>query len=356
MCYYDKPDTSRQQEFISLIKSAEDKEVALISGRINRKDVTTFLTKGRLQQLKEQIIHHRARQVFIDAELTGIQLRNLMRELKIEVIDRTGLILMIFAKRAKSLAGKMQVQLAKMQYEASHLVHIWTHLERQRGALGKTGGPGEKQIELDRRILEQKIKKLKKDLKTLGKQRQAQRKKRIRSNAFTIALVGYTNTGKSTLFNCLTKANSLAKDQLFASLDAMARSFYIPTLPHSQNLVALDTVGFIRDLPHSLIEAFHATLEETRLADLLLIIGDISDNEANLRYLDVDKVLAEIGVEKIPRIIVWNKIDLLTHPPTPINLANNSKQTVFISSKNKQGLDNLINIIANQVENQNQFN
>lgn len=340
-----------------LIKSAEVISSHLVEGRLNRNDVSLFLTKGRLAKLLELITATEAKEVFIDAELSGIQLRNLTRELKVLVTDRSSLILKIFALRARSQAGKMQVQLARLQYNATHLVREWSHLERQRGGLSKTGGPGEKQIELDRRMIDEKIKKLKKDLLILSKQRDSQRKSRQRSGAFTIALVGYTNTGKSTLFNTLTKANSLAKDQLFASLDPMARRCYIPDLPPQQNIIALDTVGFVRNLPHNLVEAFHATLEETRLADLLLIVGDISDSEANLRYRDVEKVLEEINVADTPRILVWNKVDLLTNPPTPINksLEEYSKyedktEIVFISAREKIGIDELQKLIAKKID------
>lgn len=351
VCYYQKPDSSRQEEFILLINSANINTVSQMSGRINRNDSATFITTGRLQKLQERVLATGAKYVFVDWELSGIQLRNLKTALKIEVIDRTGLILSIFSQRARSQAGKMQVELAQLQYKSTHLVREWSHLERQRGGLGKTGGPGEKQLELDRRMIGDKIKKLRKELAVLGKQRQSQRKQRSRRGAFTIALVGYTNTGKSTLFNVLTKANSLEKNQLFASLDPMARRCFLPDLPPEQNVIALDTVGFVRDLPHSLVEAFHSTLEETRLADLLLIIGDISGESANERYRDVDKVLSEIGVADIPRILVWNKIDLLqTPPPTMHKEINNqfgiNTPSIFISARNKIGIEELKKLIS----------
>lgn len=350
VCLYDKPERERTDEFKLLVESAGHESVALMVARLYRTSPATFMTSGKLATLIEGVQATGAQQIYIDTELSGIQLRNLQRETQVNVADRTGLILNIFAQRARSQTGKLQVELARLNYLATHLVREWSHLERQRGGLGKTGGPGEKQIELDRRLIAEKIKKLKTQLATIAQQRQSQRKARARRGAFTLALVGYTNAGKSTLFNRLTGAHSLAKNQLFASLDPMARRCYIPALPPNQNVVALDTVGFIRALPHDLIEAFHATLEETRLADLLLIVADSNDPQARERLRDVEEVLESIGSADIPRLLVWNKADLLTDVPRQ---SIESADQVSVSALTGLGIHELQEKIAQKIESAN---
>jgi len=249
--------------------------------------------------------------VIVDDALSPVQQRNLERAWKVKVIDRTGLILEIFARRARTREGKLQVELARLDYERSRLVRTWTHLERQRGGFGVMGGPGETQIESDRRLLAEKMGKLKRDLAEVGRTRGLQRQARRRVPYPTIALVGYTNAGKSTLFNRLTEAKVLAKDMLFATLDPTLRQL---RLPGGRPAILSDTVGFISDLPHELVEAFRATLEEVRDADIVLHVRDIAGPDSDAQDEDVRKVLAEIGVgpDSGKRVVeVWNKIDQL---------------------------------------------
>jgi GTP-binding protein HflX len=277
-----------------------------------RPDAATYIGSGKLEELGELVSTSSADTIIFDNALSPIQQRNLEKALGKPVIDRTGLILEIFARRAQSAEGKMQVELARLEHLATRLVRGWTHLERQTGGIGVRGGPGEKQIELDRRMLDDKIKMLRTRLGKLGRQRMTQRRARGRTGAFRVALVGYTNAGKSTLFNALTKSKIYAADQLFATLDTTTRKFY---LAPQVNATLSDTVGFIRDLPHTLIEAFKATLEDTLQADLLLHVVDASAPMLHEQMDEVQSVLHEIGADDIPQFLILNKSDLL-----PVNL------------------------------------
>ena len=281
-----------------------------------RPDAATFIGSGKLDELAELVTATQADAIIFDNALSPIQQRNLEKTLGKPVIDRTGLILEIFARRAQSAEGKMQVELARLEHLATRLVRGWTHLERQKGGIGLRGGPGEKQIELDRRMLDDKIKLLRTRLGKLGRQRSTQRRARGRTGAFRVALVGYTNAGKSTLFNALTGARSYAANQLFATLDTTTRKLF---LAPDVNVVLSDTVGFIRDLPHTLIEAFKATLEDTLQADLLLHVVDSSSPNLREQMDQVQAVLHEIGADDIPQLLLLNKSDLL---PVDIELPN----------------------------------
>ncbi len=286
-----------------------------------RPDAATYIGSGKLEELGELVSSTSADTIIFDNALSPIQQRNLEKALGKPVIDRTGLILKIFARRAQSAEGKMQVELARLEHLATRLVRGWTHLERQTGGIGVRGGPGEKQIELDRRMLDDKIKLLRVRLGKLGRQRMTQRRARGRTGAFRVALVGYTNAGKSTLFNALTKSRIYAADQLFATLDTTTRKFY---LAPQVNTTLSDTVGFIRDLPHTLIEAFKATLEDTLQADLLLHVVDASAPMLREQMDEVQSVLHEIGADDIPQFLIFNKSDLL-----PVNLFVTNGHTEF---------------------------
>jgi len=282
-------------------------------GRITCKrkapDAALFVGSGKAEEIKLLATQLGASEILFDQALSPAQQRNLERTLELPVNDRTLLILEIFAQRARSHEGKLQVELARLQYLSTRLVRRWTHLERQTGGAGVRGGPGEKQIELDRRMIGEAIKRTKERLHKVKRQRQTQRRQRERRDAFNISLVGYTNAGKSTLFNALVKARAYAADQLFATLDTTTRQLYLGEAGRSVSLS--DTVGFIRDLPHGLIDAFQATLQEAVDADLLLHVVDAANPNFPEQIAEVQRVLAEIGAEHIPQILVFNKLDAL---------------------------------------------
>lgn len=285
---------------------------ALIQGKRQKPDARLFAGSGKVEEILATVQHSGAQVVLFNHPLSGAQERNLEKALECRVSDRVRLILDIFASRARSNEGKLQVELAQMQYLSTRLVRGWTHLERQGGGVGARGGPGETQLEMDRRMITERVKKLRDKLADLEKQRDTRRRARERAGQFSVSLVGYTNAGKSTLFNALTHANAYAADQLFATLDTTSRKLF---LDPAHSVVLSDTVGFIRDLPHGLVAAFRATLEETVRADLLLHVVDSASDTRDMQIAEVGKVLAEIGADAIPQILVWNKIDLKAGEP-----------------------------------------
>jgi GTP-binding protein HflX len=297
--------TEATAELAELARSAGVSPLAVILGRSQRPDAATYAGSGKVQEIADAVAGTEARMVIFNHELSPAQERNLEKVLGCRVVDRTALILDIFAKRAKSNEGKLQVELAQLEHLATRLVRGWSHLERQKGGIGLRG-PGETQLETDRRLLAKRVKFLKERLERLGRQRQTQRRARDRNSVPAVSLVGYTNAGKSTLFNALTHSGVYAADQLFATLDTTSRRVFTP---HG-NIVLSDTVGFIRHLPHSLVEAFRATLEETARADLLLHVVDASSPDREAQMREVNQVLAEVGAERVRQILVFNKIDL----------------------------------------------
>ena len=281
---------------------------AVIKGGRSRPDPATFAGSGKVGEITVALEQTGASLVIFNHDLSPAQQRNLERHLGCRVIDRTSLILDIFAQRAKSHEGKLQVELAQLEHLSTRLVRGWTHLERQKGGIGLRG-PGETQLETDRRLLGKRVKLLKEKLAKLQRQRELQRRSRQRAQMMSVSIVGYTNAGKSTLFNRLTRAHTYVADQLFATLDATTRKLFIPD---HDSLVISDTVGFIRDLPHTLVAAFRATLEETVQADILLHIVDAGSSNRDEQIAEVNKVLKEIGADSIPQILVLNKIDLMS--------------------------------------------
>ena len=301
----------RAEEAARLVESAGAQVVEVIRGRRDRPDAATYAGSGKVDEIKRALHEHRSNIVVFDEQLSASQVRNLERALsegnsEIRVFDRTDVILDIFAQRARSHEGKLQVELARLEHLSTRLVRGWTHLERQRGSLGKTGGPGEKQIELDRRMIGERVKKLKERIRKVERVRTTQRAARGRSGVLRVALVGYTNAGKTTLFNRLTAASGYVADQLFATLDTTTRRVF---LGDNATIVLSDTVGFIRDLPHSLVESFKATLEETAEADLLLHVVDSASAEREQQIDAVNAVLEEIGAGEVPQWLVYNQID-----------------------------------------------
>jgi GTP-binding protein HflX len=301
-------------EITRLAESAGARRNRVVQGRRQRPDPRLYAGSGKVEEIGLAADAMNAATVIFNHTLSPGQQRNLEKELGRKVLDRTELILHIFAQRAKTNEGKLQVELAQLEHLSTRLVRGWTHLERQRGGLGKTGGPGEKQIELDRRYIARRVAVLKEKLNELQKQRTVRRHARVRRDVFSVSLVGYTNAGKSTLFNALThpSADAYVADKLFATLDTTTRKVWIADEMRGagQEVVISDTVGFIRDLPHGLVAAFRATLEETVRADLLLHVVDSSSPGRAREAEDVDKVLAEIGADGIPQVAVWNKADI----------------------------------------------
>jgi GTPase len=338
-------------ELALLAASAGDVTVARVTARRRAPDPALFVGSGKADEIKALVAATEAHGVIFDQALSPAQQRNLEKHLGVPVADRTGLILDIFADRAQSHEGKLQVELARLQYIATRLVRRWSHLERQRGGIGTRGGPGEAQIELDRRMIGDRIKSVKERLEKVKRQRGTQRKARERRGSFRVSLVGYTNAGKSTLFNALVKARAYAADQLFATLDTTTRALW---LGHEAGSVSLsDTVGFIRDLPHKLVEAFEATLQEAADADLLLHVIDTSSPLLAEQQAEVERVLAEIGAETVPQILVHNKCDLLEpsqQPRQPVDWLEVHpgvrRQRVFVSAATGEGLPELRAAIA----------
>lgn len=304
---FGQPDLEEQREEVRLLAESAGAVLAgEVGGRRKSPDPATFAGKGKVEEIAALLAAVSADLVIFNHELTPAQERNLERILHCRVIDRTSLILDIFALRAQSAAGKLQVELAQLEHLATRLVRGWTHLERQQGGIGQRG-PGETQLETDRQLLGKRVKALKERLAKLTRQRGVQRKARLRNDVLSVSLVGYTNAGKSTLFNALTHAGVYAANKLFATLDTTSRKLWVEG---GGNVVLSDTVGFIRDLPHGLVAAFHATLEATAEADLLLHVVDSASPVREQQMREVDKVLHEIGAGLVPQIVVWNKIDL----------------------------------------------
>ena len=308
-------------------------------------DAALFVGSGKADEIKELLLMHGATEILFDQSLSPAQQRNLERHMEVAVNDRTFLILEIFAQRARSHEGKLQVELARLQYLSTSLVRRWSHLERQSGGIGMRGGPGETQIELDRRMIGDSIKRTRERLEKVKRQRGTQRRQRQRRDAFTISLVGYTNAGKSTLFNALVKARAYAADQLFATLDTTTRQLYLGDNQGGGRSVSIsDTVGFIRDLPHGLIDAFQATLQEAADASLLLHVVDAS-NENYLEQMDeVHKVLAEIGADKVPQVLVFNKLDAMSPDKKPMHMQDTfsidgvDTPRFFVSAQTGEGI------------------
>ena len=299
------------EEIVRLAESAGITNHAIVQGRRQRPDAALFAGSGKVEEIRAAVDALGAGTVIFNHHLSPIQERNLEKRLECGVMDRTRLILEIFAQRARTHEGKLQVELAQMEYLSTRLVRGWTHLERQRGGIGLRGGPGETQLELDRRLIGQRIKTLKAELEKTRQRRDVQRRARSRKDVFSVSLVGYTNAGKSTLFNLLTHAKGYAADQLFATLDTTTRRVFLAEMgSHGGQVVVSDTVGFIRDLPTSLVAAFRATLEETVQADLLLHVVDSASPVREMQIAEVNKVLAEIGADRVPQVLVYNKIDL----------------------------------------------
>jgi GTPase len=323
------------QELGLLAASAGARVCAVIKGKRNRPDPAHFAGTGKVREVAAALAETGADLAIFNHELSPAQQRNLERELGHRVVDRTSLILDIFAQRARTSEGKLQVELAQLEHLSTRLVRGWTHLERQKGGIGLRG-PGETQLETDRRLIGTRVKTLKSKLATLQRRRDVQRRARVRAQVLSVSLVGYTNAGKSTLFNALTHAGALAADQLFATLDTTTRRLY---LPEAGNLTVSDTVGFIRGLPHGLVAAFRATLEETIHADMLLHVVDASSPVRDDQMAAVNKVLAEIGADRIPQILVWNKIDL-TGVPQGVDRDEYGKiHRVRLSARTGEGIE-----------------
>jgi GTPase len=341
-------------ELALLAQSAGDDPVVRITAKRKAPDAALFVGSGKADEIKAAVQTHQARGVIFDQALSPAQQRNLEQHLGVPVADRTALILDIFAARAQSHEGKLQVELARLQYQSTRLVRRWTHLERQSGGIGLRGGPGEAQIELDRRMIGERIKTVKSRLEKVKKQHQTQRRAREKSGALRVSLVGYTNAGKSTLFNALTKSRTLAADQLFATLDTTTRQMWLAEA--GKSVVLSDTFGFIRDLPHKLVDAFRATLYEATEADVLLHVVDAASPLADEQMAEVERVLEEIGAERIPQILVFNKLDLIEADAQPRVLADAIGRApgvvtprVFVSAKDGRGLDVLRQHVADKL-------
>jgi len=333
--FQDEQEREDAGEFLELVRSAGAEPATLITGSRKRPDSRTFVGSGKLEELREAKAVHQAELVIFNHGLSPSQERNLERELKCRVIDRTGLILDIFAQRARTHEGKLQVELAQLEYMSTRLVRGWTHLERQKGGIGLRG-PGETQLETDRRLLRARIKAIHKRLDKVRSQRSQNRRARSRAEIPSVSLVGYTNAGKSTLFNALTSAKVYAADQLFATLDPTLRRLEIEDVGP---VVVADTVGFIRHLPHKLVEAFRATLQEAAEASLLVHVIDAADPDRELNVAQVEAVLDEIGALEVPSLKVMNKIDLLDSAPRIERDGEGRPEVVWLSARDGKGLD-----------------
>ncbi len=345
---------SELEELGLLAQTAGLTPVARVTCKRKAPDAALFIGSGKADEIKQLATQLGVQEVLFDQSLSPAQQRNLERHLELPVNDRTLLILQIFAQRARSHEGKLQVELARLQYLSTRLVRRWSHLERQSGGIGMRGGPGESQIELDRRMIADSIKRIKERLVKVKRQRQTQRRQRERRDAFNISLVGYTNAGKSTLFNALVKARVYAADQLFATLDTTTRQLYLGEL---RRVISLsDTVGFIRDLPHGLVDAFQATLQEAVDADLLLHVVDFSSPNHLEQMVEVQRVLSEIGAGDIPQILVFNKLDQVEPTLRPhvvqdtYDLAGLPTPRIFLSAQTGDGVPALRQMLVKTIQ------
>ena len=340
------PDESEREEFAELARSAGAELVGELVSSRRKPDPRYFIGAGKLDELRNLIKEHDAELVISSAALGPSQERNLEKALKCRVLDRAGLILDIFAQRARSFEGKLQVELAQLKHLSTRLVRGWTHLERQKGGIGLRG-PGETQLETDRRLVGKRIRQLTERLEHVDTRRNVNRANRMRAEIPTVALVGYTNAGKSTLFNVLTDAGVYVKDQLFATLDPTVRRL---ELPAGDAVVLADTVGFVRDLPHELIAAFRSTLQEAREADLILHLIDASDPNRWQRVRQVNSVLQQLEADQVPQIRVYNKIDLLDRQPRVTKNRDGEGRAVWISAVTGEGLDLLKEAIEKRLQ------
>jgi GTP-binding protein HflX len=339
------PDDGAVEEFTDLARSAGATIAALLTARIDRPNPSTLIGSGKLEEIKAACEATGADLVLVNFPLSPGQERNLEKILQRRVLDRTGLILDIFAQRAHSHEGKLQVELAQLKHMATRLIRGWTHLERQRGGSIGLRGPGETQLETDRRLLQKRVEQLQKRLEKVEVQRTQMRRARVRSELPRVALVGYTNAGKSTLFNALTGAQAYAADQLFATLDPTVRRIELP----GGGVVLADTVGFVRDLPHELVAAFRSTLSEAREADLLLHVIDAADPLREERIAQVDEVLQAIGAGDIPQVLVFNKIDRIEGAEPRHDTPGEGRERVWLSARDNRGLDLLKLALAQQL-------
>ncbi len=340
------PDSNEREEFAELALSAGAVVVdELLSSR--RKPTSRyFIGTGKLADLKRSVEENCAELVISSAELSPSQERNLERHLQCRVLDRAGLILDIFAQRARSFEGKLQVELAQLRHLSTRLVRGWTHLERQKGGIGLRG-PGETQLETDRRLIGKRIRQLNERLEHVDSRRTMNRRNRVRAEIPTVALVGYTNAGKSTLFNALTEAGVYVEDKLFATLDPTVRRL---ELPSGMQVVLADTVGFVRDLPHELVAAFRSTLQEAREADLILHLIDASDPDRWQRVRQVNAVLKALDADRVPQIRVYNKIDKLDRAPRATNNLRREGRAVWLSAVTGEGIPLLLESIASRLQ------
>jgi len=341
------------QELGLLAQTAGLNPVARVTCKRRAPDAALFIGSGKADEIKLLANQLGVQEILFDQSLSPAQQRNLERHLELPVNDRTLLILEIFSQRARSHEGKLQVELARLQYLSTRLVRRWSHLERQSGGIGMRGGPGETQIELDRRMIGDNIKRIKERLSKVKRQRTTQRRQRDRRDAFNISLVGYTNAGKSTVFNTLVKARAYAADQLFATLDTTTRQLYLGDVGRMISLS--DTVGFIRDLPHGLIDAFQATLQEAVDADLLLHVIDFSSENYLNQITEVQLVLKEIGAHDIPQILIFNKLDAVApeHRPPVLQdsyeLDGKPTTRLFLSAQSGEGVSGLRQLLTEAV-------
>jgi GTPase len=342
---FGNPDYSEGLDELKLLASSAGLHVAgVVEGKRGKPDAALFAGSGKADEIGDAARAADASLIIFNHELSPVQERNLERRLQCRVLDRTALILEIFALRARSNEGKLQVELAQLRHYSTRLVRGWTHLERQKGGIGMRGGPGETQLELDRRMILTRIKNIEGRLDKLAKSRAVQRRSRQRGGVLSVSLVGYTNAGKSTLFNTLTHAGAYAADQLFATLDTTSRKLWLPEA--GQQIVLSDTVGFLTRLPHTLVSAFHATLEETTRADLLLHVVDSASPNRERQMLEVEKVLKEIGADQVPQVRVMNKVDLTGAEPQVARDEYGKIAAVWLSAKTGAGVDLLRSAIA----------